>query len=127
MLVGLPCVDDVNRSVVRSGVNNSVHSGLNVPERHVPKLAVVLAIIDRFDDFILENQGGSQERDFVVLDVGSVFVFMPSEPQHPHLVILMYTFVYTFQRFSECPTGRVGGITSASLGRAIRFDAGLTP
>src|SRR5258708_10515662 len=111
------CADDVNRSVVRSGVNNSVHRGLNVPERHVPQLAVVLTIIDRFDDFILEDQGSPQERDLVVLDVGSVLVFMPGELQHPHLVILVYTFVYTYQRFSECPTRRLRGITSPSPGR----------
>src|SRR5258707_11125505 len=57
MLIGLPCAHDVNRSVVRSGVNNSAHGGLNVPERDVPKLAVILTIIDHFDDFILEDQG----------------------------------------------------------------------
>jgi hypothetical protein len=107
MLVGLPCADDVNRSVVRSGVNNSVHGGLNVPERHVPKLAVVLTIIDRFDDFILEDQGSPQERNLVILDVGSVLVFMPRELQHLHLVIFMYTFVYTYQGFPQCPTKRL--------------------
>jgi hypothetical protein len=57
MLVGLPCADDVNGSVVWSGVNNSVHGSLNVPERHVAKLAVILTIINHFDDFILEDQG----------------------------------------------------------------------
>ncbi len=43
-----------------------------MPERHVAKLAVILTIIDHFDDFILEDQGSPQERDLVVLDVGSV-------------------------------------------------------
>jgi hypothetical protein len=46
MPVGLPCADDVNGSVVWSGVNNSVYGSLNVPERHVAKLAVVLTIIN---------------------------------------------------------------------------------
>src|SRR6266852_5944320 len=58
MLVGLPCADDVNGPVVRSGVNDSVNGSLNAPESHVTKLAVILTIIDHFDDFILEDQGG---------------------------------------------------------------------
>jgi hypothetical protein len=79
MLAGLPCADDVNGSVVRPGVDNSVYGGLNAPERDIAKLAVILTIVDHLEDFILEDQGSPQERNFVAPDVGGVLVFPPCE------------------------------------------------
>jgi hypothetical protein len=55
MLVGFPCADDVNGSIVGPDVNNFVHGSLNMPERHVTKLVAILTIIDHLDDSILED------------------------------------------------------------------------
>jgi hypothetical protein len=76
MLVGLPSADDVNGPLVRSGVDNPVYCGLNAPERDIAKL---LTIVDHLEDFILEDQGGPQERNLVVPDVGGVLIFPPRE------------------------------------------------
>src|SRR5207244_1137481 len=98
MLIGLPGAYDVNSSVVRSRINNSVNGRLNVPKRHEAEFAIILAIIDHFEYFVLEDRRRAQERNFVVLDVRGVFVVSPSKLQfaqrrHP----IIYTYVYTYQ------------------------------
>jgi len=90
--------DYPDQALSAPGVDNSEDFGFDAAQRNPADFPVVLTIVDALESLIQEDSRGSQERDFVLIEVIPGFGLVPLELEffdHECLSDIMSTNVYT--------------------------------